>query len=270
MATKKKSKLSIPENMTVKKRDGDYVPFDSTFIKNAIAKANDSMKNKDDKISEAEISKITEHVVDELFGDPVDGTFNVDNPPEVEDIQDEVILSLKYFNHFALAEEYKSFREKRTYNRLKDAKVMRDIHKQLTPDPKKKANQNANLDELSFGGRKGEAESTLLKYLARNDLMDELDIVDLDMNRRYKHDLDSFFLGEHNCISCPIDPLLEKGFTTRQTDIRPAGSINTAFQLLAVIFQLQSLQQFGKHLCRIKTSRTYKYRVCANTYKIAC
>ena len=27
--------------------------------------------------------------------------------------------------------------------------------------------------------------------------------------------------------------------------MRPAGSINTAFQLVAVIFQLQSLQQFG-------------------------
>lgn len=48
-----------------------------------------------------------------------------------------------------------------------------------------------------------------------------------------------------NCLSCPIDDLLAKGFTTRQTDIRPAGSINTAFQLVAVIFQIQSLQQFG-------------------------
>lgn len=49
-----------------------------------------------------------------------------------------------------------------------------------------------------------------------------------------------------NCLSCPIDDLLAKGFTTRQTDIRPAGSINTAFQLVAVIFQIQSLQQFGR------------------------
>ena len=39
--------------------------------------------------------------------------------------------------------------------------------------------------------------------------------------------------------------MLEKGFNTRQTDVRPASSVNTAFQLIAVIFQLQSLQQFG-------------------------
>ena len=48
-----------------------------------------------------------------------------------------------------------------------------------------------------------------------------------------------------NCLSIPFDDLLKDGFNTRQTDVRPASSINTAFQLVAVIFQLQSLQQFG-------------------------
>ena len=46
-------------------------------------------------------------------------------------------------------------------------------------------------------------------------------------------------------MSIPFDKLLAEGFNTRQTDVRPAQSINTAFQLVAVIFQLQSLQQFG-------------------------
>ena len=49
----------------------------------------------------------------------------------------------------------------------------------------------------------------------------------------------------HNCLTEPIDDLLANGFTTRQTDVRPASSINTAMQLVAVCFQIQSLQQFG-------------------------
>ena len=49
----------------------------------------------------------------------------------------------------------------------------------------------------------------------------------------------------HNCLTVPMDHLLANGFTTRQTDVRPASSVNTAMQLVAVIFQLQSLQQFG-------------------------
>ena len=49
----------------------------------------------------------------------------------------------------------------------------------------------------------------------------------------------------HNCLSIPFDKLLKDGFATRQTDVRGANSINTASQLVAVIFQIQSLQQFG-------------------------
>ena len=58
-------------------------------------------------------------------------------------------------------------------------------------------------------------------------------------------DLDSYEIGMHNCLSIPFDKLLANGFTTRQTDVRGANSINTASQLVAVIFQIQSLQQFG-------------------------
>ena len=58
-------------------------------------------------------------------------------------------------------------------------------------------------------------------------------------------DLDSYASGMHNCLTAPIDDLLANGFTTRQTDVRPASSVNTAMQLIAVIFQIQSLQQFG-------------------------
>ena len=55
-------------------------------------------------------------------------------------------------------------------------------------------------------------------------------------NEIYIHDLNSYAVGSHNCLSIPFDDLLKKGFNTRQTDVRPAQSINTAFQLLAVIF----------------------------------
>jgi ribonucleoside-triphosphate reductase len=61
----------------------------------------------------------------------------------------------------------------------------------------------------------------------------------------YIHDLDAWADGRHNCLTMPLDELLAHGFKTRQTDVRPAGSVNTAMQLVAVLFQLQSLQQFG-------------------------
>ena len=106
-------------------------------------------------------------------------------------------------------------------------------------------NQNANVDEHSFGGRTGEASGVMTKRLALDYLMSEKSRENHLNNRIYIHDLDNYYVGSHNCLSIPFDMLLEKGFNTRQTDVRPAGSVNTACQLVAVIFQLQSLQQFG-------------------------
>ena len=106
-------------------------------------------------------------------------------------------------------------------------------------------NQNANVDEKSFGGRKGEADSELMRKIALDDLMSEMARNNHLNNEIYVHDLDAYAVGMHNCLSIPFDKLLANGFNTRQTDVRPAQSVNTAFQLVAVIFQLQSLQQFG-------------------------
>jgi len=48
-------------------------------------------------------------------------------------------------------------------------------------------------------------------------------------NMVYIHDLDHYATGDHNCLSIPFDDLLANGFNTRQTDVRPANSVNTAF-----------------------------------------
>lgn len=97
-------------------------------------------------------------------------------------------------------------------------------------------NQNANVDEYSFGGRIGEASSLMTKQYALENLVSPMAKNNHENNMIYIHDLDAYAVGSHNCLSIPFDDLLEKGFNTRQTDVRPAGSVNTAFQLVAVIF----------------------------------
>ena len=106
-------------------------------------------------------------------------------------------------------------------------------------------NQNANVDEQSFGGRIGAASDLQLKKYALDFCVSDLARRNHENNEIYIHDLSAYAVGEHNCLSIPFDDLLANGFNTRQTDVRPAGSVNTAMQLVAVIFQLQSLCQFG-------------------------
>jgi len=89
-------------------------------------------------------------------------------------------------------------------------------------------NQNANVDEQSFGGRIGAASDLQLKKYALDYCVSDLARRNHENNEIYIHDLSAYAVGEHNCLSIPFDDLLAKGFNTRQTDVRPAGSVNTA------------------------------------------
>ena len=106
-------------------------------------------------------------------------------------------------------------------------------------------NQNANVDEHSFGGRLGEATAAVMKRYALDYCVSDMARKNHEENMIYIHDLDHYAVGCHNCLSIPFDDLLARGFRVRQTDVRPAQSVSTAMQLVAVLFQLQSLMQFG-------------------------
>ena len=142
-----------------------------------------------------------------------------------------------------VAKAYIKYREQRTKERNWNNKMMRAARKKLAGSHIE--NQNANVDEHSFGGRRGEFDSIISKQYALDNCMSKMARENHLNNEIYIHDLDTYAVGMHNCLSVPFDDLLANGFNTRQTDVRPANSINTAFQLVAVLFQLQSLQQFG-------------------------
>jgi len=142
-----------------------------------------------------------------------------------------------------VAKAYILYRKDRSVERERKSNMMQIVKEKLFAENIQ--NQNANVDEASFGGRKGEVDSAILREFALNYCMSETSKKNHLNNEIYIHDLDSYALGEHNCLSIPFDDLLMHGFKTRQTTVRPANSVNTAFQLLAVIFQIQSLCQFG-------------------------
>ena len=142
-----------------------------------------------------------------------------------------------------VAKAYVTYRHERDIIRTRNSTLRKKVMEKLTAANVQ--NQNANVDEHSFGGRMGEANSVQARDIALNDIVSPMSRDNHLNNMIYIHDLDSYVVGDHNCLSVPFDKLLKYGFNTRQTDVRPAQSVNTAFQLLAVIFQLQSLQQFG-------------------------
>ena len=221
--------------MKVIKRDGRLVDFDPAKIERAILAA---FEDVDGKISDYAKDK-AENIASYIEGYYLD----VDETPNIEDIQDLVEKGLMATKRKDVAKAYILYREERNKIRNSNSQLMKAIKEKV--EASNVQNQNANIDEHSFGGRMGEARSELMKDYALNYLVSDMARENHLNNEIYIHDLDAYAVGMHNCLTIPFDKLLAEGFNTRQTDVRPARSINTAFQLVAVLFQLQSLQQFG-------------------------
>ena len=221
--------------MNIRKRDGRIVKFNEQKIINAILAA---FKSVDGDVSDYAISKATN------IASFIAGYYEeVEEIPEVEEIQDLIEKGLMATKRKDVAKAFILYREERSKVRQRNTGLIQNIEERLLASDVQ--NQNANVDEHSFGGRMGEARNELMKDYALNYIMSPMSRENHLNNEVYVHDLDSYAVGMHNCLTIPFDDLLAKGFNTRQTDVRPANSINTAFQLVAVIFQLQSLQQFG-------------------------
>lgn len=217
--------------MQVIKRDGRKVDFDINKIKEAVRKAY------------VEVYPNVNVYIDSIIAD-ISG--RIDNlgfsEITIEQIQDIVEKELMDDNK-DVAKAYITYRYRRAMARDEYKALMADVKEKLSAENVQ--NQNANVDEHSFGGRIGETADLIMKRYALDYCMSDMAKNNHLNNEIYIHDLSHYAVGDHNCLSVPFDDLLAKGFNTRQTDVRPAQSVSTAFQLVAVLFQLQSLQQFG-------------------------
>ena len=221
-------------NVIIVKRDGTQVPYDRNKIICAINKA---LLEVDGNIYSSYISENVATSIESYFD------YHTVECITVEEIQDLVEWNLINGPKPELAKAYIRYRYKREMARQNYKELMDTIGEKLSAANVQ--NQNANVDEYSFGGRMGEMNSAVARKYALDYIVSPMAKKNHLNNMIYIHDLDHYAVGSHNCLSIPFDDLLAKGFNTRQTDVRPANSVNTAFQLVAVIFQLQSLQQFG-------------------------
>lgn len=216
--------------MTVIKRNGSSEALSKKKINDSICKANERVGD-DSKLTQKQIKRITDSVVSHF--ESLD-----DESIDIDKLEDAIEEKLMEASGYEVAKKYITYRYEKERVRTNKA-----LTEKLTAANVQ--NQNANIDEFSFGGRVGEAAAYVMKNYALEHLISKKAKHNHNNNEIYIHDLDSYAVGNHNCLSIPFDKLLKEGFNTRQTDVRPAGSINTAMQLVAVIFQLQSLQQFG-------------------------
>ena len=177
--------------MNVIKRDGRIVEFDTTKIENAILAA---FKSVDGEISDYAREKAG------TISSYIEGYYlDVNETPNIEEIQDLVEKGLMATKRKDVAKAYILYREERNKKRNANTKLMKLIKEKV--DASDVQNQNANVDEHSFGGRMGEARSELMKDYALNYIISDMARENHLNNEIYIHDLDSYAVGMHNCCA---------------------------------------------------------------------
>ena len=207
----------------ITKRDGRVVSFDATKIEKAIMSAMESVKAVDPVIA-LKIAKEIHELDDEVLN--------------IEQIQDIVESKLMDNACHRTAKEYITYRAARSKHRRLRNDINQKVIKILSGSNIQ--NNNANVDEHSFGGRKNESASVIQKELALDVLISPEIAEAYRKYRLYIHDLSEYYIGSHNCLFIDLAHLMENGFDLRNGDVRPANSLATACQLVAVAFQIQS------------------------------
>ena len=179
------------KKLNIIKRDGRIVKFDKFKIVDAVLAAFKSVDGTITEYAEIKAGNIADYIQDYAE--------NSDHELTIEEIQDLVEKGLSSTKRKDVAKEYILYRNERTRERNKNSVLVRNVGEKLKASNVE--NQNANVDELSFGGRKGEAANVLMKQYALDYCMSEMARNNHLDNMIYTHDLDSYAIGMHNCCA---------------------------------------------------------------------
>lgn len=227
----------------VTKKDGKRrKKFDVSHIYDAIKAAFGDSKE-----------KISEEELDELVGKVVD-TISANNAKSVHagKIQKTIENVLMDAGYKDTARAYIEFRVERDRESLNQSEIIKTITEITESTPGLKSSNilrdNANEAGQTPAGTYGKIASET------NKVYNLLNNVNRKFAREHKdgamhiHDL-NFYNLTFNCLFAPVGERLKTGFDSGTGFIRPAKSIQTAASLAAVIFQLQSNQQYGGIAC---------------------
>ena len=150
----------------VKKRDGKIVSFNIDKIRKVIEQANKAVQNTENKLSETTILNVLQYIEAQLFLNKISEKMeneNINNDILIEaaHLQEIIEKALVIYNCNEVLQIYHDCCKEREKERFKRLEITEKINQKLSGTNIE--NQNANVDEKSFGGRIGETDSALLK-----------------------------------------------------------------------------------------------------------
>jgi len=221
--------------LTVTKRAGEIVEFDSARIFNAIMGANSETK----EMTDEDVQNVTDKVVSFLKTSPLfRNKISEDRNFQVEKIQDVVEMVLMENKFYETAKSYIEYRQKHSQRRSAQKDLIHTYKDMLFADSTdvdlKRDNANINTDAPMGIMLKLGTESS--KYFINNFVLKE-EYEEADRTDHiHIHDKD-FSLITLNCCQIDLLKLLHGGFSTGHGFLREPNSIRAYASLACIAIQ---------------------------------
>ncbi len=237
--------VTVPKLAKVNKRDGIPQTFNPSKIEHSLKTVFYATKT---SVSDEELDEATNRIIQELQGY---NTISVSAEKVATAVKN--VLRDKWPKAYDAYVIYRANRDKIRATKtdiIKNMPLLGTL-REITDAKFKSSNilrDNANESGATPAGAYGKVASETNKmYNLLNNINEKYAQMHKD-GYLHIHDLNMYNLT-FNCLFAPIGKLLKSGFDSGTGFIRRANSVQSAAALAAVIFQLQSNQQYGGIAC---------------------
>ena len=222
--------------MNVIKRSGKEVSFNENKIYQAILKANDSIEDMDERLSEGKINKIVENVMAKCnyLGRAV----------SVEEIQDYVEEEIMREGAYKVAKSYITYRYKHELIRKSnttDDHILTLIEGENEEVKQENSNKNPTVNSVQRDYMAGEVSKDITKRF----LLPEDVIKAHEEGIIHFHDSDYYAQHMHNCDLVNLEDMLQNGTVISGTMIEKPHSFSTACNIATQIIAQVASSQYG-------------------------
>lgn len=229
----------------IQKRNGDIVTFDPDKIKNAITKANNKMKHRNDKLSINELEEIVSFIVQIYEKTSKSTTVNV------EFVQDEIERELVRRNKYPLAKEYMTYRAHRALARKKN--TTDEIILQLVKNENKELmEENSNKNTMLASTQRDYIAGEVSRDISTRLLLPERIVKAHKEGILHFHDLDYFVQPIFNCCLINIKDMLDNGTVMNGKKIDSPKTFQVACTVTTQIIAAIASNQYGGQSVNIK------------------
>ena len=227
--------MSDLKYMTVVKRDGTEVPFDSEKVLSAVKKAFRATRPDEHERRPLWVTQIVcENINRSVAEDQVsEENFSKISVEHIQDIVEDVLME----NYPDVAKAYILYRQKRTEARTAKSEMMKNVEKLV----QEMNHDNANTQNSAASKMYGIAESVSKEYFLSK--MSARHAENHRKRRIYIHDLGYYGLT-WNCFFNPLGKMLKNGFDNGVGYIRPPKRIASAVALACIILQSSQNDMF--------------------------